>query len=78
MLKDKKYAIQLLFFSQDDLITNQLYKGLIASKGVENVKFGRLYDYHETDDSEIKALVCRNSDNIINNNIYISLEDNIR
>ena len=78
LLKDKKYAIQLLFFSQDDLITNQLYKGLIASKGVENVKFGRLYDYHETDNSEIKALVCRNSDNIINNNIYISLEDNIR
>lgn len=78
LLNDNKYAMQLLFFTQDDLIANQLYKGLLASKGEGNVKLGRIYDYHETNNTDIKSLASRNSSNTIDNNIYISLEDNIK
>lgn len=89
LLKDNKYSMQLIFFTQDDLIANQINKGLMASKGEQNVKFGRIYDYHETNDSDIKPLVALRSDNVLktdnsqsrsNNdriNKYISLEDDV-
>ena len=77
LLNDNKYAMQLLFFTQDDLIANQLYKGLLASKGEGNVKFGRIYDYHETNNTDIKYFTSRNRDNMVDDNRYISLEDTI-
>lgn len=89
LLKYNKYAMQLLFFTQDDLIANQLYKGLIASKGEKNVKIGRIYDYHDAKDSDIELLLVYKRDNIFKtkelqicdnkdiDNKYISLEDKI-
>lgn len=71
LLEDNKYAMQLIFFTQDDLIANQISKGLIASKGEVNVKFGRIYDYREANDSseakdsDIKSLAAFKGDDIL-------------
>ncbi len=74
LLSDDKYTMQFLFFTQDDLIANQVNKGLIASTGVSNVKYERIYDYHDADDyvSYIDNKLRNNKDN---NNKYISLEN---
>lgn len=65
LLSENKYSIQFLFFTQDDLIANQISKGLIESKGASKVKFERIYDYHEVGKSDIKEF---------GNYKYISLE----
>lgn len=90
LLSENKYALQFIFFTQDDLIADQICKGLIASKGISNVKLGRIYDYHDSVDSDIKSftvdymgtITSRNesesSKKQDHNSMYISLEDNIR
>lgn len=62
LLKGNKYAIQFLFFTQDDLIANQIKEGLTANKEDSNVKFGRIYDYHDVGESDIKELNVDYSD----------------
>lgn len=54
LLPEDKYALQLIFFTQDDLIANQVYKGLISKVEKNNVKFSQIFDYHE----------CNNKDDI--------------
>lgn len=62
LLSENKYTLQILFFTQDDLIAHQINKGLIASKGASNVKLGRIYDYHEANISDIKSFAVRYAD----------------
>lgn len=90
LLSENKYAIQFIFFTQDDLIADQINKGLIVSKGASNVKFGRIYDYHETEDLDTKSVAkgyvdsnpkiyeLQSHNRKDNNNKYISLEGNIK
>lgn len=47
LLSEDKYALQLIFFTQDNLIANQVYKGLIAKFEKKNVKLSQIFDYHE-------------------------------
>lgn len=79
LLSDDQYTMQFIFFTQDDLIATQVNKGLIVSTGVSNVKFERIYDYHDADDylSYIDSKGRNDklkSHNKEDNNKYISLE----
>lgn len=71
----KDVPLQLIFFTQDDVIARQVEKGLISACGRSQVKFGHIFDYHEAteegdgvykEDSEGKREL-----------IYVSLEDDI-
>lgn len=80
LLSDDKYTMQFIFFTQDDLIATQVNKGLIACTGVSNVKFERIYDYHDADDNVSYIDSKGRNDklqsyNKENNNRYISLEN---
>lgn len=45
---NEDYGLQLIFFTQDDLIADQVEKGLRAYHiNSKNVKFGHIFDYHE-------------------------------
>lgn len=91
LLPSEKFELQIIFFSQDDLIAEQIYKGLIVSKGTQKVKFSRIYDYHEAVDTDKRLFDIRtlhslheqssDGENNINEESnkydYISLEDGI-
>lgn len=49
LMKDirTEMPLQIIFFTQDDLIANQMAEGLAESG--EKVKFSRIFDYHEID-----------------------------
>lgn len=52
LLPEDRYVLQLIFFTQDDLIANQVYKGLVSKVEKKNVKFSQIFDYHECDNNE--------------------------
>lgn len=60
LLPEEKYALQLIFFTQDDLIANQVYKGLISNAEKKNVKFSQIFDYHECDDKDVIKMTFTN------------------
>lgn len=43
----KEYPLQLIFFTQDELIAQRVETGLRLAKGWDNVKFSRIYEYKE-------------------------------
>lgn len=63
---DKKclFPLQLIFFTQDDLIAKQVEAGLVAGQGRENVMTGRLFDYRDI--GEELGMKESNPDMIIN------------
>lgn len=83
LLPDDKYALQLIFFTQDDLIANQVYKGLIGKTEKNKVKFSQIFDYHECDDKDKCQIVLsdKSSDNTADSDVqhttieYVSVED---
>lgn len=77
LLPENKYSLQIIFFTQDDLIADQIHKGLISIKGAENVKFGRIYDYHEMRESDKKKLSLDYAIDDKEEYNYMSIEDNI-
>ena len=49
LLPEKDYSLQIIFFTQDDLVASQMEKGLKDGLGADNVILGRIFDYHEVD-----------------------------
>lgn len=47
LLQNPEYELQLIFFTQDDLIADQIRRGIVTYAGNGNVLFGHIYDYHE-------------------------------
>lgn len=47
LLEDRKYKLQLIFFTQDDLIADQVEQGIMRIDGKTGVLFGHIFDYHE-------------------------------
>lgn len=92
LIDPKKYPIQIIFFSQDDLIADQIYKGLLACMESNNLKFGRIYDYRESEKKDIMELKLgyavaepKTEDSATSNEKddqkkikYVSIEDGIR
>lgn len=47
LLKNPEYKLQLIFFTQDDLIADQVEQGIMWVDGKTGVLFGHIFDYHE-------------------------------
>ncbi len=80
IINDPRYKLQIIFFTQDDLIAGQVSHGITLHSGSENSYLGRLYDYHEmqTDKKNIRVLTSDKDNNTENNIEYILLADEIR
>lgn len=72
MIKDMQSDFQLIFFTQDDLIANQVYKGLTENNKPQLAKLSRIFDYHECDEEKFSF-----EDNGISCHYY-SIEDIIK
>jgi hypothetical protein len=69
----KAYPLQFIFFTQDDLISEGVHRGIRTTMGDENVKYGRIFDYKDKKDAD------RSTRNILKeNDNFINLEDTIR
>lgn len=53
ILPGDDYSLQFIFFTQDDLIADQFDKGIISGNPEEKTRFVRIYDYHESEDSDL-------------------------
>ncbi|MDE5888374.1 MAG: hypothetical protein K2H46_12425 [Muribaculaceae bacterium] len=49
LLPEPEYSLQMIFFTQDDLVAIQMEKGLKDGLGNNRVMGGRIFDYHEID-----------------------------
>lgn len=77
LLPEEKYALQLVFFTQDDLIANQIYKGLLAKVEKNRVKFSQIFDYHECDYQEdIREIVLTDNQTTTSSAIGNPVENN--
>lgn len=57
LLPEKEYSLQIIFFTQDDLVATQMAKGLRDALGVDNVVSGRIFDYHEVNTTYDKVVI---------------------
>lgn len=79
------YSLQLIFFTQDDLIADQVDKGLrYVCVNPQMVKFGHIFDYHEIifgskdkicDESADKKLELKNPEDKTEKYGYYPLDD---
>lgn len=49
---DVKAPFQLIFFTQDDVIADSVYRGVCDEEDIENVKFSRIFDIKQNIDSD--------------------------
>lgn len=48
--EDKK--LQMIFFTQDDVIADSVYKGILETEGFQNVEYSRIFDFLEANESD--------------------------
>jgi hypothetical protein len=68
--KAKDYPLQVIFFSQDELVSKGVYHGLRNVMSADKVKFGRIYDFTEAkekDKTSVRILMDQDK--------FINLED---
>lgn len=75
LLPEPKYKLQFIFFTQDDLIADQVGKGLQAAENDSKVMSARIYDYHEADAKDIMKFEYINNSGSIRTCNYINLGD---
>jgi hypothetical protein len=66
------FPLQIIFFSQDDLVSEGVYRGIKNSLGAENVKYDRIFDYADAKENEgekVHVLTVKDR--------FINLEDSI-
>ena len=74
LMCEDRYNLQIIFFTQDDLVASQMEKGLVLGCGRESVKFGHIFDYHQMDPSaDTKIIVLPYGETME----YISVEDSL-
>lgn len=79
MKKDAKYNLQIIFFTQDELIAEQVERGIELKCGIGNVIFGRIQDYHEMrNDALCRKHIYLNNKHPYQGIDYISVADEIR
>lgn len=66
------YPLQIIFFSQDDLVSEGVYRGIKNALGANSVKYGRIFDC-----TEYKTTDCEKINVLTTNDLFINLEDSI-
>lgn len=49
---DENQKLQMIFFTQDDVIADSVYKGIFETEGFQNVEYSRIFDYMEADEND--------------------------
>lgn len=70
LLKDEKFRPQIIFFTQDDLIADQVYRGICEASTNVKAKLSLIFDYHECDEKDIVNIKFKGD-----NYTYKSVED---
>ena len=71
--------LQLIFFTQDDVIADSVYSGIVEHEGANKVEYSRIYNYTEAEpmDESLKDFQFSNSDSK-ERIISISIDQKIR
>lgn len=77
LLPNDEFPLQIIFFTQDDLIAEQFAKGIAEVVGYSKYKFSRIHDYHLMVNEDDKVDVKNKQEGSImeDKDEYIRLED---
>lgn len=73
-----RQELQLIFFTQDDVIADSVYRGIANHQGFDKVEYSRIYDYTECEDSDEEEIEKHISGENPERIIKITIDQRIR